>query len=594
MCGIVGYVGVKNARNIVIDGLKTLEYRGYDSAGAAFLSGETKSFNVYKEVGRVVVLDEKTKEVNSQIGIGHTRWATHGGVTSVNAHPHRSSKGRFLIVHNGIIENHQELVSAFLGDVPLTSETDSEVIALLIEKFSELYDVKTSIIKTLKLLHGSYAILVVDNENTDTIYAAKDKPPLLVGKGESGFMITSDALALVDVANEFFVIEDKRLVMIKNDKVVYSDYEGNVLPLQYEPLTLTKNDVTRGEFAHFMLKEIHEQPSVIKNLVEQTFVDDKDVHFNPLLLKALREADRLYIIAAGTSMHAGLVGKNIFEKLVNIPVEVHIASEFSYHPPLLSKRPLFIYISQSGETADLRSALQYVSKFAYPTLTITNVATSTLAREASFVLSIDAAPEICVAATKTYMGQVVMLALLAYSLSDQRFPLKKELLNIADYISELISKELTIKEIVSKKLIKNNAFFIGRGIDYLTALEGSLKLKEISYIHSEAFPAGELKHGAIALIEKDTPVITIISDPAINRNTRANISEVKARGARVLTVVSKSFSQADDDIILPDVSPLLSPLLFVVATQFIAYYAALIRGLDIDKPRNLAKSVTVE
>lgn len=594
MCGIVGYIGKNNARNIVINGLKSLEYRGYDSAGSAFLNIETNNFDVYKEVGRVTVLDQKTKDVMSHVGIGHTRWATHGSVTVSNAHPHRSRKGRFIIVHNGIIENYAELVSAFLGEVPLNSETDSEVIAQLIEKFSESNDVKTAIIKTLKLVHGSYAILVLDNQNPNTIYAAKDKPPLVVGRNEGEFTVTSDQLALVDVSKDYFVIDDQRLVTIKDNELIYEDYEGNLYEPKYEPLTLSKNDVTRGQFAHFMLKEIHEQPALVRHLVDLTFIDEKEVKFDPLLIKAIKNSDRLYIIAAGTSMHAGLVGKSLFEKLADIPAEVHVASEFSHNPPLISAKPLFVFISQSGETADLRSALQYIKKFDYPALTITNVITSTLAREADFVLGIDAAPEIAVAATKTYTGQVVMLSLLAYALSDRSFPLKNELHKIADHIEEILKTEKSFKKIVARKLVKENTFFIGRGIDYLTSLEGSLKLKEISYIHSEAFPAGELKHGAIALIEKNTPVVAVISDPTIGRNTRANISEVKARGAKVLTIVSKPLSIGEDDIVLPEVPALLSPLLFVVATQLIAYYAALIRGLDIDKPRNLAKSVTVE
>ncbi len=594
MCGIVGYIGKNNARDIVINGLKNLEYRGYDSAGSAFLNINTNCFEVYKEVGRVAVLDEKTKEVTSQIGIGHTRWATHGGVTTSNAHPHRSQNGRFIIVHNGIIENFAELVSTFLDDVPLVSETDSEVIAQLIERFTQFNDVKSAIIKTLKLVHGSYAILVVDNENPDTIYAAKDKPPLVVGRGKDEFTVTSDPLALVGVAGEYFVIDDKRLVTINKNELVYQDYEGNIFEPKYERLTLSKNDVSRGEFAHFMLKEIYEQPALIRHLVDLNFISEKEVKFHPLLLEEIRQSDRIYIIAAGTSMHAGTVGKSFFEKLVNIPVEVHVASEFSYNLPLISAKPFFIFISQSGETADLRTALQYVKKLDHPALTITNVITSTLAREADFVLGIDAAPEISVAATKTYTGQVVMLSLLAYALSDLTFPLRNELLKIADHIDQFLKTEKNIKKIVSRKLVKENAFFIGRGIDYLITLEGSLKLKEISYIHSEAFAAGELKHGAIALIEKNTPVVAVISDPTISRNTRANVSEVKARGAKVLTIVSEPISVPEDDIILPAVPAILSPILFVVATQLIAYYAALIRGLDIDKPRNLAKSVTVE
>lgn len=594
MCGIVGYIGQSNARNIIIDGLKTLEYRGYDSAGAAFLNEKTNEFDLFKEVGRVSVLDHKTLGVISTIGIGHTRWATHGSVTALNAHPHPSASGRFLIVHNGIIENYQELINNYLQDIKLQSETDSEIIAQLIEKFSATDDVKTAIIKTLKLLHGSYAILVVDNENINTLYAAKAKPPLLVGKGNEGYIVTSDALALVDVADEYFVMDDERLVVINEEAVSYLDFDGNVIKPAFKPVEFTKTMITRDGYDHYMLKEIFEQPTVIKNLIKHYFKSATELNFSSALIRKMADADRYYIIAAGTSMHAGLVGKELFKKIANKPVEVHIASEFTYNLPLISAKPFFIFISQSGETADLRSALQMIEPYGYSTLTITNVSTSTLAREATFMLDINAAPEICVAATKTYTGQVVMLALLAYALSDKSFKLQDELLTIANHLERFLKRSAYIKTVVAQKLHKANTFFIGRGLDYVTALEGSLKLKEISYIHSEAFPAGELKHGAIALIEKATPVIAIISDPAIARNTRSNISEVVARGAVVLTITTTALSNESDDIILPEVNPLLSPLLFVPATQLIAYYTALIRGEDIDKPRNLAKSVTVE
>ncbi len=594
MCGIVGYIGQSNARNIIIDGLKTLEYRGYDSAGAAFLNKETNEFELFKEVGRVSVLDHKTLGVISTIGIGHTRWATHGSVTSLNAHPHRSASGRFLIVHNGIIENYQELINVYLQDINLKSETDSEIIAQLIEKFSATYDVQTAIIQTLKLLHGSYAILVVDNENIDTLYAAKAKPPLLVGKGQDGYVVTSDALALVDVASEYFVMDDERLVVISQEDVSYVDFAGNNIEPAFKPVEFTKTMITRDGYDHYMLKEIFEQPTVIKTLIRQYFKSNNTLNFSSALITEMQAADRYYIIAAGTSMHAGLVGKELFKKLAGKPVEVHIASEFTYNLPLISEKPFFIFISQSGETADLRSALQMIKPHGYPTLTITNVPTSTLAREAKFMLDINAAPEICVAATKTYIGQVVMLGLLAYALSDKSFQLQNELQAIAHHLETFLNHSAYIKSVVAQKLHKANTFFIGRGLDYITALEGSLKLKEISYIHSEAFPAGELKHGAIALIEKATPVIAIISDPTIARNTRSNISEVVARGAVVLTIVTAPISKETDDIILPEITPLLSPLLFVPATQLVAYYAALIRGEDIDKPRNLAKSVTVE
>ncbi|MBN3489965.1 glutamine--fructose-6-phosphate transaminase (isomerizing) [Acholeplasma equirhinis] len=593
MCGIVGYIGRSNAREIIVTGLERLEYRGYDSAGLTVFNDKKNTFDIFKDIGRVSILKETTKQVLSRVGIGHTRWATHGKVTALNAHPHTSSSGRFIIVHNGVIENFQQLKDQYLKLASFKSDTDTEVVAHLIEGFASYMTVENAILTTLKLLHGSYALLIVDQQDPDTIYAAKNKPPLLVGVSEDGVTITSDVLALAGVSKNYHVMEDKTFVVAKKDEVKLYNYDHEALELNWQKVNVDVTQTEKGNFDHFMLKEINEQPGVIRRIISEYFTGYKS-NIDSRLLKTIKESERIYILAAGTSMHAGLIGKYFFEKLAGKPVEVHIASEFAYHMPLLVSKPFFILISQSGETADLRACLLKLKQFKYQTLTVTNVITSTLAREADFKLEIFAGPEIAVASTKAYIAQMAVLALIAYELSAKLFDIKMELAKVAQAIENFLFDPTPIKALVEKVFIKEHAFYIGRGMDYALALEGALKLKEISYIHTEGFAAGELKHGTIALIEEGTPVVAIISEEEMNMNTRSNLHEVKSRGAVSIIITMDSLKQKGDDIILDDVYPILAPLLMIVPTQMIAYFAALDRGYDIDKPRNLAKSVTVE
>lgn len=591
MCGIVGYVGKKDAKHIVLQGLEKLEYRGYDSAGMSLFNNFESRFDVFKETGRVNILKASIKDsFLSSCGIGHTRWATHGRVTRENAHPHVSKSGRFIIVHNGVIENSEALYQQYLPDFDLKSETDTEIIAHLIETFSKQLTVDNAIVTTLKLLHGSYAILVLDNDDPEVIYAAKQKSPLLVGISDEGTTIASDVLALAGYSDYYVPLVDETFVVCEENGARFFNFELESIDVEY---LVVEKDVLSSDLGlhdHYMMKEIEEQPNVIRKLLKH-YVTDK-ANIDPQMIEDIKASDRIYMIAAGTSMHAGMLGKRMFESLAGIPVEVHIASEFAYHLPLLTEKPYFILISQSGETADLRAALKKVEQLKRPILTITNVKTSTLAREATYFLDVLAGPEIAVASTKAYVAQAAMLLILAYQLSDHTFELHKELSTLAHHMDSFIANH-PMREVARDYLHKRNCFYIGRGADYDLALEAALKLKEISYIQTEGFAAGELKHGTIALIEEDTPVIALISDPLRNDQIRANLREVDARGAKTLVITMASLAKPGD-IALGDVDPLIAPILLVVPTQLLSYYAALERGFDIDKPRNLAKSVTVE
>jgi glucosamine--fructose-6-phosphate aminotransferase (isomerizing) len=592
MCGIVGYVGKKNAKHIVLEGLQKLEYRGYDSAGMSLFNTYQSRFDVFKETGRVQTLKATIKEsFLSPCGIGHTRWATHGKVTKENAHPHVSKSGRFIIVHNGVIENSDALYQQYLPDYELKSETDTEIIAHLIETFSKQLTVDNAIVTTLKLLHGSYAILVLDNEDPSLIYAAKQKSPLLVGISDEGTTIASDVLALAGYSDYYVPLVDETFVVCQEDGARFFNFELESIDVDY---LIVEKDVLNSDLGphdHYMMKEIEEQPHVIRSLLGH-YISSSESHIDPKIIEDIKASDRIYMIAAGTSMHAGMLGKRMFESLAHKPVEVHIASEFAYHMPLLTERPYFILISQSGETADLRAAFKSIEHLNRPVLTITNVKTSTLAREATYYLDVLAGPEIAVASTKAYVAQATMLLILAHQLSDHSFDIYKALSTLAAHMDSFIANN-TMREVARDYLHKRHCFYIGRGPDYDLALEAALKLKEISYIQTEGFAAGELKHGTIALIEEDTPVIALISDPARNEQTRSNLREVDARGAKTLVITLASLAKPND-IALGDVDPLVAPLLLVVPTQLLSYYAALERGFDIDKPRNLAKSVTVE
>ena len=602
MCGIVGVVGNTNATDILIQGLEKLEYRGYDSAGV-FLASEGKS-QLVKAVGRIAELSSKAEGVEGTAGIGHTRWATHGKPTEDNAHPHRSETGRFVLVHNGVIENYLEIKEEYLAGHHFKGQTDTEIAAHLIGKFAEEDGLSTleAFKKALHIIRGAYAFALMDAEDPSTIYVAKNKSPLLIGLGDGYNMVCSDAMAMIRETNQYMEIHDQELVIVKADSVEVQDYDGHRRERASYTAELDLSDIGKGTYPYYMLKEIDEQPTVMRKLIQAYTDEAGQVVVEPAIIKAVQEADRIYILAAGTSYHAGFASKKMLEELTDTPVELGISSEWGYGMPLLSKKPLFIFISQSGETADSRQVLVKANEMGIPSLTVTNVPGSTLSREADMTMLLHAGPEIAVASTKAYTAQIAALAFLAKAVGEangnekaKAFDLVHELSIVAQSIESTLSEKEVIDEKVRGLLeTTRNAFYIGRGQDYYVAMEASLKLKEISYIQCEGFAAGELKHGTIALIEEGTPVIALLSDPVLASHTRGNIQEVAARGAHVLTIAEENVAKETDDLVLTAVHPYLSPISMVVPTQLIAYFATLHRGLDIDKPRNLAKSVTVE
>ena len=602
MCGIVGVVGNTNATDILIQGLEKLEYRGYDSAGV-FLASEGKS-QLVKAVGRIAELSTKAEGVEGTAGIGHTRWATHGKPTEDNAHPHRSETGRFVLVHNGVIENYLEIKEEYLAGHHFKGQTDTEIAAHLIGKFAEEDGLSTleAFKKALHIIRGAYAFALMDAEDPSTIYVAKNKSPLLIGLGDGYNMVCSDAMAMIRETNQYMEIHDQELVIVKADSVEVQDYDGNVKERASYTAELDLSDIGKGTYPYYMLKEIDEQPTVMRKLIQAYTDESGQVVVDPAIIQAVQEADRIYILAAGTSYHAGFASKKMLEELTDTPVELGISSEWGYGMPLLSKKPLFIFISQSGETADSRQVLVKANEMGIPSLTVTNVPGSTLSREADMTMLLHAGPEIAVASTKAYTAQIAALAFLAKAVGEangnekaKAFDLVHELSIVAQSIESTLSEKEVIDEKVRGLLeTARNAFYIGRGQDYYVAMEASLKLKEISYIQCEGFAAGELKHGTIALIEDGTPVIALLSDPVLASHTRGNIQEVAARGAHVLTIAEENVAKETDDLVLTAVHPYLSPISMVVPTQLIAYFATLHRGLDVDKPRNLAKSVTVE
>ena len=603
MCGIVGVVGNRNATDILMQGLEKLEYRGYDSAGIFVTTGKTSS--LIKSVGRIADLHAKIGiDVAGTTGIGHTRWATHGKPSENNAHPHTSQTGRFVLVHNGVIENYLDIKNTYLAGHDFKGQTDTEIAVHLIGKFAEEEGLSLleAFKKALHIIRGSYAFALVDSEDADVIYVAKNKSPLLVGLGEGYNMVCSDAMAMIRETSQFMEIHDQELVIVRKDSVEVQDYDGHTLERESYTAELDLSDIGKGTYPYYMLKEIDEQPTVMRKLIS-AYTDDKgQVSVDADIVKAVQEADRLYILAAGTSYHAGYASKRMLEELTDTPVELGIASEWGYAMPLLSKKPLFIFISQSGETADSRQVLVKANQMGIPSLTVTNVPGSTLSREANHTMLLHAGPEIAVASTKAYTAQIAALAFLAKAVGDANASEKAaafDLVHELSLVAQSIESTLSEKELIDNKVrglleTTRNAFYIGRGQDYYVAMEASLKLKEISYIQCEGFAAGELKHGTISLIEDGTPVLTLLSDEVLASHTRGNISEVVARGAKVLTIAEENVAKEGDDIVLNQVHPYLSPISMVVPTQLIAYFATLHRGLDVDKPRNLAKSVTVE
>ncbi|MBY6181184.1 glutamine--fructose-6-phosphate transaminase (isomerizing) [Staphylococcus warneri] len=601
MCGIVGYIGYDNAKELLLKGLEKLEYRGYDSAGVA-VANESGT-KVFKEKGRIAELRKvaDSSDIDGTVGIGHTRWATHGVPNYENSHPHQSTTGRFTLVHNGVIENYEELRSEYLSDVKFVSETDTEVIVQLVEYFSKQgFETEDAFTKVVSLLHGSYALGLLDEEDKDTMIVAKNKSPLLIGVGDGFNVIASDALAMLQATNEYKEIHDHEIVIVKRDEVIIKDANGQVQERETYTAEIDASDAEKGVYDHYMLKEIHEQPAVMRRIIQEYQDNEGNLKIDEDIINDVSQADRIYIIAAGTSYHAGLVGKEFLEKWSGVPTEVHVASEFVYNMPLLSEKPLFIYISQSGETADSRAVLVETKKLGHKALTITNVPGSTLSREADHTLLLHAGPEIAVASTKAYTAQIAVLSILAQIVAkthgrEADIDLLRELAKVTTAIETIVDDAPVMEKIATDFLeTTRNAFFIGRTIDYNVSQEGALKLKEISYIQAEGFAGGELKHGTIALIEDRTPVIALATQENVNLSIRGNVKEVAARGASTCIISMEGLDKEDDTYVIPHVHELLTPLVSVVALQLISYYAALHRDLDVDKPRNLAKSVTVE
>lgn len=601
MCGIVGYIGYDNAKELLLKGLEKLEYRGYDSAGIAVVNDD--GTKLFKEKGRIAELRKvaDNSDEDGTLGIGHTRWATHGVPNYENSHPHQSTSGRFTLVHNGVIENYEELKAEYLSDVTFSSETDTEVIVQLVDYFSKQgLATEDAFTKVVKLLHGSYALGLLDDNDKDTIYVAKNKSPLLVGVGEGFNVIASDALAMLQTTNQYKEIHDHEIVIVKRDTVEIKDLEGHIQQRDTYTAEIDAADAEKGVYDHYMLKEIHEQPAVMRRIIQEYQDEKGNLKIDLEIINDVADADRIYIVAAGTSYHAGLVGKEFIEKWAGVPTEVHVASEFVYNMPLLSEKPLFIYISQSGETADSRAVLVETNKLGHKSLTITNVAGSTLSREADHTLLLHAGPEIAVASTKAYTAQIAVLSILSQIVAKNHgretdVDLLRELAKVTTAIETIVDDAPKMEQIATDFLkTTRNAFFIGRTIDYNVSLEGALKLKEISYIQAEGFAGGELKHGTIALIEDGTPVIGLATQENVNLSIRGNMKEVVARGAYPCMISMEGLNKEGDTYVIPQVHELLTPLVSVVTMQLISYYAALQRDLDVDKPRNLAKSVTVE
>lgn len=609
MCGIVGYIGPNQAARYLIEGLTKLEYRGYDSSGIAVLKDD--EITVEKSVGRLKELEDKMAghEPKGFLGIGHTRWATHGRPSDENAHPHCSEHGKFVVVHNGIIENYMALKEELLKKgYTFKSETDTEVVPQLLE---DLYDGNflETVKKVLKKLEGSFALGIICKDYKDEIICAKKDNPLVIGLGDGENFIASDIPAIINYTRKTYILEDGEMAIIKKDSVVVMDFDGNTVPKEVFEISWNAEAAEKGGYAHFMLKEIHEQPKAVKaTLSPRVSKDLKKVILDELNWSKLdvEKFNKVYIVACGTAYHAGMVGKYYIEKLARIPVEVDIASEFRYRDPIIDENTLMIVLSQSGETSDTLAALKEAKRLNATTLAITNVVGSSIAREADNVIYTWAGPEIAVASTKAYTTQLVTMFLFALyvanlkgKIADNKVAsLLEELSKLPEELKELLKDDEKIKEMAKTIAKKDNMFYIGRSLDYDVALEGALKIKEISYIHAEAYAAGELKHGTLALIEENIPVIALATQKSVYEKTLSNIKEVKARDAYIIGIAASGDTElhkyVDDVLTVPNTDELLIPLLTVVPLQLLAYHAAIYRNCDVDKPRNLAKSVTVE
>lgn len=608
MCGIVGFVGRKAAAPILLDGLERLEYRGYDSAGIAVVQGgKIATFKTVERISALKAATENGEAIAGSIGIGHTRWATHGAPCKRNAHPHLGFRGNFAIVHNGIIENYIELKDELVANgVTFRSETDTEVVAHLLEQYYE-GDVFTALSKTIARLEGSYSLGVICKEQPDTLYAVRHFSPLIIGLGEGNQYIASDVTALISHTKNVLYIEDGEIAILTGDSVRLFDVVGNPIEREVSTVNWSIDAAEKGGYDHFMMKEIKEQPEVIAKTFEPRLKNDR-VFFEGLRLtdEKLRTINKIVITACGSAYHTGVVAKYVYEELLRIPVEVDLASEFRYRNPIVDENTLVIIISQSGETADTLAALKEAKRRGAHILSIVNVVGSSIAKASDDVLYTWAGPEIAVATTKAYSAQLILLYLFAIyaaerlgsSTPETLSDLLKELRALPEKVASIFAMEDRLRALAKKHYQMDSVFFIGRNLDYAVAMEGSLKLKEISYLSSEAYAAGELKHGTISLIEEGRMVIALSAYDALLDKMMSNIKEVKARGAFVLAFAGAENrtvqQEADEVIYLPRVHPLLLASVEVIPLQIFSYYVALYNGCDIDKPRNLAKSVTVE
>ncbi|WFD10085.1 glutamine--fructose-6-phosphate transaminase (isomerizing) [Tepidibacter hydrothermalis] len=608
MCGIVGYIGNRQATEVLIEGLSKLEYRGYDSAGCAVNSGDSLSVRKFK--GRLSVLadDLKANPLSSNIGIGHTRWATHGAPSDVNSHPHLNMDSTIAVVHNGIIENYMQLKEWLISEGKVfKSETDTEVVAHLVDYYYE-GDLLDAVYKAMAKLRGAYALGVISKDNPDELVAVRNESPLVIGIGEGENFIASDIPALLKYTRNVYFLENGEVVHLTKDSVKIFNQDREEVKREIYNVKWDIEAASKGGFDHFMIKEINEQPNGIKETLNRRLDENGDIKLDDIkLTKAeLDNINKVYIVACGTAYYAGLVGKHAIEKFAKIPVETDIASEFRYRDAFVDENTLLIVVSQSGETADTLAALKEAKSKGARILAITNVVGSSVSREADDVFYTWAGPEIAVASTKAYTTQLVSLYMIALDFAIKKGTITKEqyktmiskLGETSDKVQEIIDNSDDIEKIAEEIKDSKDAFYLGRGLDYCLAMEGALKLKEISYIHAEAFPAGELKHGPIALIEEGTPVISIATQDVLFEKMVSNMKEVKARGAYVIALAkegNKEVEKAADRVIyIPEVDDVLSSILTVVPLQILSYHVATKRGCDVDKPRNLAKSVTVE
>lgn len=608
MCGIVGYVGKNEASPVLIHGLSKLEYRGYDSAGVAII--EDNILKVTKCKGRLSNLEARLNEkpIHGAVGIGHTRWATHGEPSDLNSHPHCNEKETISVVHNGIIENYLQLREWLTAKgYKFTSETDTEVIPHLVDYYYE-GNLEKAVMKAIAKMEGSYAIGVVSINEPGKLVAVRKDSPLIVGLGKEEFFIASDIPAILNYTRDIYLLNDKEFVVMTEDGVKLINEEGEEINKEIFHVTWNADAAEKGGYEHFMIKEIHEQPKAIRDTMTSRIALGKPITLDKINLtkEQLENIDKIYIVACGTAYHAGMVGKYVIEKLNRIPVEVDIASEFRYRNPIINERTLMIVISQSGETADTLAALREAKNHGARVVAICNVVGSSVSREADDVLYTWAGPEISVASTKAYVTQLIALYIVALYFaelkgtqsSEQIEEYKNAMLKLPEKAEEVLGHKEVTQKFASKTYMHKDMFFLGRGIDYTVALEGSLKVKEISYIHSEAYAAGELKHGPIALIEDGTVVVALATQEELFEKMVSNIKEVKTRGANVLALAFEGNENVektvDSAIYIPRTESIFAPVLSVIPLQLLSYYMAVQKGCDVDKPRNLAKSVTVE